>query len=120
MSETWLAVGAFLVLALIVPVSMVVGARVLSVRAKHSSPLKPRPYECGEEPLGATWIRFHPRYYLVAMFFVLFDLEAAFLLPWAAEAQRLGQVAVVQAFLFVGILLLGWLYALRKGALEWQ
>jgi NADH:ubiquinone oxidoreductase subunit 3 (subunit A) len=99
---------------------MVVGAKFLAVRARSDSPLKARVYECGEEPLGATWIQFHPRYYLVAMFFVLFDLEAAFLLPWAADLKRLGVVALVEVVVFVGILLLGWLYALKKGALEWQ
>lgn len=120
MHETWLAALGFLILSLIVPVSMVVAARVLRVRAKVSSPLKTRPYECGEEPLGPTWIQFHPRYYLVAMVFVIFDLEAAFLLPWAADLQRLGMAALVEVFVFVGILLLGWGYAVRKGALEWQ
>ena len=120
MQDAWLAVLGFLVLSAIVPVSMVVAARVLRVRAKASTPLKTHPYECGEEPLGPTWIQFHPRYYVVAMFFVLFDLEAAFLLPWAAELGRLGVAALVEVVIFVGILLVGWLYAVRKGALEWQ
>lgn len=120
MQQMWLAALGFLILAVIVPLSMIVGAKLLAVRAKSSSPLKRRVYECGEEPAGPTWIKFHPRYYLVAMFFVLFDLEAAFLLPWAADLKRLGVVALVQGFVFVGILLLGWLYALKKGALEWQ
>jgi len=120
MNDGWMATLAFLGLSLFVPFSMVLGARFLSVRAKASSPLKERPYECGEEPLGPTWIQFHPRYYVVAMFFVLFDLEAAFLLPWAARAGHLGAVAMAEALLFVAILLLGWLYALKKGAFEWQ
>ena len=120
MHETWLAALGFLILSLIVPVSMVVGAKLLSVRARKSSPLKTRPYECGEEPLGPTWIRFHPRYYLVAMVFVIFDLEAAFLLPWASELRRMGVAALVEVAVFVGILLLGWAYAVKKGALEWQ
>jgi NAD(P)H-quinone oxidoreductase subunit 3 len=120
MTEAWLAVLGFMGLCVVVPVSMVVGARFLRVRARVGSPLKTRTYECGEEPLGPTWIQFHPRYYVVAMFFVLFDLEAAFLLPWAAEAGRLGTVALVEAMLFVGVLLLGWVYAVRKGALQWQ
>lgn len=120
MQEAWFAVLAFLALSVVVPLSMVVGARVLRVRARASTALKTRPYECGEEPVGATWIQFHPRYYVVAMFFVLFDLEAAFLLPWAAEAGNLGVVALVQVVIFVGILFLGWAYAVRKGALQWQ
>ena len=120
MQQMWLAALGFLVLAVIVPLSMIVGGKLLGVRAKVGSPLKTRVYECGEEPAGPTWIKFHPRYYLVAMFFVLFDLEAAFLLPWAADLKRLGVIALVEVIVFVGILLLGWLYALRKGALEWQ
>ena len=120
MQQTWLAALGFIIIAVIVPLSMVVGAKLLGVRARANSPLKDRPYECGEEPLGATWIQFHPRYYIVAMFFVLFDLEAAFLLPWAADLKRLGMIALVEVVIFVGILLLGWLYAVRKGALEWQ
>ena len=120
MHEAWLAALGFLIVSLIVPLSMIIGARILRVRARQDSPLKTRPYECGEEPAGPTWIQFHPRYYLVAIVFVIFDLEAAFLLPWAAELKRLGMAALIEVAVFVGILLLGWAYAVRKGALEWQ
>ena len=57
---------------------------------------------------------------VVALLFVLFDVEAVFLFPWALNIRALGEVALVDMFIFVGILLLGWLYALRKGALKWQ
>jgi len=67
-----------------------------------------------------AWIRFHPRYYVVALLFVLFDVEAAFLLPWALNLESFGTVALIDMGVFLGILLLGWLYALRKGALKWQ
>ena len=77
-------------------------------------------YECGEEPDGEAWIRFHPRYYVVALLFVLFDVEAAFLLPWALNLDSLGSVALIDMGIFLVILLLGWGYALRKGAIKWQ
>ncbi|MGC4064559.1 MAG: NADH-quinone oxidoreductase subunit A [Polyangiaceae bacterium] len=62
----------------------------------------------------------HPRYYVVALIFVLFDVEAVFLFAWALVIDELGLFAIFDMFVFVGILLLGWLYALKKGALKWQ
>jgi NADH-quinone oxidoreductase subunit A len=80
-------------------------------------------YECGEPPIGEAWIQYNVRYYLYAMMFVLFDVEAAFLLPWAAEFRRLyasmGSVVVFEMFSFIGMLCLALAYAWRKGALEW-
>ena len=67
-----------------------------------------------------AWMQFHARYYVVALFFVLFDVEAAFLFPWATVLRELGRGGLVAAVLFVGVLMLGWLYAIRKEALEWQ
>ncbi|MFT7518954.1 MAG: NADH-quinone oxidoreductase subunit A [Kiritimatiellia bacterium] len=119
MSEQWIAALIFLALALAAPGSMLLGAAVLRVRAKVDSPAKFDNYECGEEPDGMAWIRFHPRYYLVALIFVLFDVEAAFLFPWAVNVRALGWVAIVEMLVFLGILFLGWAYALRKGALKW-
>ena len=77
-------------------------------------------YECGENPDGEAWIRFHPRYYVVALLFVLFDVEAAFLFPWALNIDGLGTLALVDMGIFLSILLLGWVYALKKGAIKWQ
>lgn len=120
MTDQWVAAGVFLLIALAVPVSMLVGAAVLGVRAKHDSPAKYDTYECGEEVDGAAWIRFHPRYYVVALLFVLFDVEAAFLFPWAVSIRDMGMVAIVDMLIFLGILFLGWAYAVRKGAVQWQ
>lgn len=92
----------------------------MGVRAKRESSTKTLTYECGEEPAHQAWIRFHPRYYVVALVFILFDVEAAFLMPWALNIRDLGSLAIVEMFLFAAILLLGWIYALRKGALKWQ
>jgi NADH-quinone oxidoreductase subunit A len=92
---------------------------VLRVRARKPSPSQTATYECGEEPDGSAWMRFHPRYYLVALVFVLFDVEAAFLLPWAVGLRGMGSYALWSMALFVGILMIGWLYAVKKGALRW-
>lgn len=115
-----LALLAFLLVATAVAGSMLVGARILRVRALHASPLKGQTYECGEAPTGLAWVRFHARYYVVALFFVLFDIEAAFLLPWAVAARELGTAGLVAVVSFASVLMLGWAWALRKGALEWQ
>ncbi len=116
----WAAALAFLILSVFVGASMLVIARILAVKAKQDSPLKHKTYECGEEPDGPAWIQFHPRYYVVALVFVVFDVEAAFLFPWALSFSKLGLLAIVEMAVFVVILLLGWWYALKKGALKWQ
>jgi NADH:ubiquinone oxidoreductase subunit 3 (subunit A) len=118
--DQWAAALAFLALSSIVGASMIVAARVLSVRGKRRTELTEKTYECGEEPDGPAWIKFHPRYYVVALVFVLFDVEAVFLFPWALNIERLGGLAIAEMFVFVAVLMLGWLYALKKGALKWQ
>ncbi|MBS1150863.1 MAG: dehydrogenase subunit [Myxococcaceae bacterium] len=115
-----LALLAFLLVSTTVAGAMLVGAGIFRVRARHASPLKTQTYECGEAPSGLAWVRFHARYYVVALFFVLFDIEAAFLLPWATVARELGTRGLVAVFSFVVVLMLGWAWASRKGALEWQ
>ena len=82
-------------------------------------------YECGEAPDSEAWVQYNARYYIFAMMFVLFDVEAAFLLPWAVGFKKmyldpsLGWLALVEMVVFLGILGLGLVYAWRKGALEW-
>jgi NADH-quinone oxidoreductase subunit A len=112
-------VGFLLATAGIV-VAFLVGTKLLSVPARGPSRLRERPYECGEEPEGSPWIRFHPRYYVVALCFLVFDVEAIFLFPWALANRALGWVGVAGVAAFVVILLLGWWYAVRKDALRWQ
>ncbi|MBI5432147.1 MAG: NADH-quinone oxidoreductase subunit A [Planctomycetes bacterium] len=110
----------FLAVAFGVIAGMLIGARVFAVRAKRESPLKKTTYECGESPAGMAWVRFHARYYVVALFFLLFDIEAAFLFPWGGNARELGVQGFVAVVSFVAVVLLGWLWAVRKGALKWQ
>lgn len=80
-------------------------------------------YECGEAPQSEAWVQYNARYYLFAMMFVLFDVEAAFLIPWAVGFQgmylSLGWLALIEMVVFLTILGLGLIYAWRKGALEW-
>ena len=114
------ALVAFLMVATAVTGSMLFGARLLRVRANHDSRLKTQTYECGEAPEGGAWVRFHARYYLVALFFVLFDLEAAFLLPWATVARGAGPAGLVAVGSFVAVLMVGWAWAMKKGALQWH
>lgn len=120
MSDAWLAALLFLGLSTIVGASMVLISWILRVRGKDQAPTRTMTYECGETPVGTAWVRFHPRYYLVALVFVVFDVEVAFLFPWAVDVQGAGMPGIVEVFIFVGVLLLGWVYALRKGALRWQ
>lgn len=118
--QSWIPIVVYLAIASSVGVLMLLGARLLRVRAKDVPVTRAMTYESGEEPVGRAWIRFHPRYYVVALVFILFDVETAFLVPWALNIRNLGAFAVVEMIVFVVILLLGWVYALRKGALKWQ
>lgn len=113
------ALLAFLLVSTAVAASLLLAARVLRVRARTSSRLKWETYECGETPEGAGWVRFHARYYVVALFFVLFDIEAALVLPWGVIAREVGPSGLWAVGSFVGVLMLGWVWGIRKGALEW-
>lgn len=86
---------------------------------RHPGELKSRTYECGEEPIGEPWIKFRVAYYIFALAFVIFDVEAVFLYPWAVIIRKLGIYGLVQMAIFIGILLLGLAYAWRKGVLKW-
>jgi NADH-quinone oxidoreductase subunit A len=116
----WQAALAFLGVCLAIAVGLLALGRVLAVRARAASELKRRTYECGEEPTGVAWMQFNARYYLVALFFVLFDVEALFLFPWAVVARALGPGGAAAIGGFVAVLMLGWLYGVRKEALRWQ
>jgi len=77
-------------------------------------------YECGAEPIGEAWVQFPVGFYLVALIFIVFDALAIFLFPWALVLRGLGMGGVGVMALFVAILGLGWVYALREGILEWK
>jgi NADH:ubiquinone oxidoreductase subunit 3 (subunit A) len=80
---------------------------------------KLEPYESGVPTMGPTRVQFRTRYYMYALIFVIFDVEAVFLFPWAVSYRSLGLVALVEMVVFVGMLLVAFAYAWKKGALEW-
>ena len=91
----------------------------LVIRPNRPDPEKLAPYECGSPPLMEAHERFSIRFYLLGILFLLFDVEAMFLFPWAVKYDVLGLFGFVEMMLFIAILLVGYLYAWRKGALEW-
>jgi len=92
----------------------------LKIRPENHNPIKLATYECGVEAEGSSWGQFNARYYLFALGFVIFDVEVIFLYPWAVEHQELALTVLWKAVLFIGILVLGLVYAWRKRALEWR
>jgi NADH-quinone oxidoreductase subunit A len=77
-------------------------------------------YESGMAPIGTTRERVSVKYYIVAMLFIIFDIEIVFLYPWAVTFDKLGAFALVEMFLFIGLLFVGYIYVIKKGALEWD
>lgn len=87
---------------------------------KKPSPAKNEPFECGEKPFELPSGRFSIKFYLVGMLFILFDVELVFLFPWAVIYRRMGWWGLVEMLAFLGIVVVGFLYAWKKGALEWE
>ena len=103
-------------------VFLVVLANFLSNLISHKSDNKNKrdPYECGVETMGPTWVQFKVGYYLFAILFLLFDVEVAFLVPWAVVFGEIGTVALIEILVFLFILGLGLAYAWKKRALRWE
>lgn len=83
------------------------------------SQVKYETYECGEEAQGSAWIQFNIRFYVVALIFIIFDVEIIFLLPWAVVFKGLGPFAFIEGLIFIAILVVGLAYVWRKGDLAW-
>jgi NADH-quinone oxidoreductase subunit A len=94
--------------------------RKLNIRPEAPDPVKMDTYECGVETEGETWVQFNFRYYLVALIFVIFDVEVVFLYSWAVAFPDQLLVGFIEALTFIAILVVGYLYAWRKHALEWR
>jgi NADH-quinone oxidoreductase subunit A len=107
----------FLVVAALFPVVALAIAWVLRP-ARHEK-VKSEAYECGIPPSGEARSRYSVRFYIIAVLFVVFDVETIFLFPWAVKYRMLGVVGFVSMLVFLGILLIGFAYAWKKGALEW-
>lgn len=89
------------------------------LRPRRLDPEKETTYECGEEPVGGAWIQFNIRFYVFALIFIVFDVEAVFLLPWAVVFRELGPIAYVEGLVFIAILAVALGYVWRKGDLAW-
>lgn len=109
-------------LLLIIAVGMAVGFVFLSqaLGPRKYEQVKYSVYECGVDPFTSATVRVSVKFYLIALLFLLFDLETAFLYPWAVLFRKLGLFGFIEMIVFVGILLVGLVYAWKKGALEWQ
>ncbi len=122
MPANYLPVLIFLVIASGLAAAMLsLGSIVgrLSARSRNDAE-KISPYECGFEAYEDARMRFDVRYYLVAILFIVFDLEIAFLFPWAVALSKIGLFGLVAMGIFLGILVVGFIYEWKKGALEWD
>ena len=113
----WFYVAVFAVVGTMMAVLPLAVVWLLAPR--QDSPQKRITYESGVLPFGQAWAQFNVRYYLFALIFVVFDVEVIYLYPWAVVFRQLGPVAFVEMLVFLLILLVGLVYAWRKGALEW-
>ncbi len=119
----YLTVAVFIVLGAVL-VGAAVGTSKL-IAPKAPGGLKDIAYESGIEPVGTGWNQSHIRYYIFALLFLIFDVEAVFIFPWAAQLEYFdsigrGAVALAEMFIFIAILLIGLIYAIRKGVLKWE
>ncbi|PAS95670.1 MAG: NADH-quinone oxidoreductase subunit A [Candidatus Dactylopiibacterium carminicum] len=124
MLNNYFPVLLFIIVGLAIGSALMVMGRLLA--PNRPDPQKLSPYECGFDAFEEARMRFDVRYYLIAILFILFDLEVAFLLPWAAVAKELASDDAVRLlgfsgmFVFLGILEIGFLYVWKKGALDWD
>ena len=123
MLEQYGRAGFLLLFALAFPITPILISILLGflhIRPSAPDPVKSATYECGMETEGNTWVQFNVRYYFFALLFVIFDIEAVFLYPWAVAYRQVKLFGFVEALIFILILVVGYLYAWRKHALEWH
>jgi len=118
MLQNYLPILIFMGVALGVGGAMLLLGRVLGPNRPDSEKLSP--YECGFEAFEDSRMKFDVRYYLVAILFIIFDLEIAFLFPWAVVLEEIGMFGFASMMLFLAILVVGFIYEWKKGALEWE
>jgi len=118
MLAEYLPVLLFIAISLVIGTSLVVIGGLLGPRRPDSEKLSP--YECGFEAFEDTRMKFDVRYYLVAILFILFDLEIAFFIPWAVALEEIGMLGFGAMLFFVALLVVGFVVEWRKGALEWE
>jgi len=118
MLENYLPILLFILVGLAFGVVPILAGKLLAPNKPDSEKLSP--YECGFEAFEDARMKFDVRYYLVAILFILFDLEIAFLFPWAVVLEEIGLFGFVSMVVFLGILVVGFIYEWMKGALEWE
>ncbi len=118
MLDTYLPILIFIGLGLFVGIAAIGIGFVLSPRAPNAA--KRSAYECGFAAFEDARMKFDVRYYLVAILFIIFDLEIAFLFPWAVVLEQIGMTGFWAMMIFLGILVVGFIYEWKKGALEWE
>jgi NADH-quinone oxidoreductase subunit A len=117
MLEGYLPLFAFLVLCIAFPLGALLFGKLIRPSAPGFAKLEA--YECGIDTVGGSRGRYSVRFYLVAILFVIFDVETVFLFPWAVRYKQLGWFGVAEAMVFLAILVVGYVWAYKKGALEW-
>lgn len=116
--RSYIPVFLFVLVAAGFAIFTIIFSRLL--HASKPNPVKVEPYECGIAPIGDARDRYSIRYYLIAMLFVIFDVETVFMFPWAVALDRLALFGLMEMLVFLFILVVGYFYAWRTGALEWQ
>jgi len=118
MFEVYFPIVAMAALALLAGGGLMVVSHLLGKRTRSS--LKDSPYESGIEPVGTTKERFPVKFYLIALLFIIFDIEVIFLYPWAVIYKMGGLFLFIEMLIFIAILLIGYVYIIKKGALKWD
>ncbi|MBL0849067.1 MAG: NADH-quinone oxidoreductase subunit A [Candidatus Liberibacter ctenarytainae] len=108
----------FVVVASVIAISLMVAPFFLAFRSPDSNKLST--YECGFDPFDSARVKFDIRFCLVSILFIIFDLEIAFLFPWAICFRKIGSVGFFSMIIFLGVLMIGFIYEWKKGALEWD
>jgi len=118
--EPYIGLAVHLLLCVLLGAGLLVASMLLRNRVAKSRRAKHDTYECGEEPIGPAWRPTSVGFYLIALVFILFDAEAAFLFPWVQSLRGAGPTAFWGMVVFLAVLFLGWVYAWRKGDLNWS
>ena len=116
--QDYLPIAVFLGISAVIALALMVSPFILAVNHPDSEMVAP--YECGFQPFDDARMKFDVRFYLVAILFIIFDLEVAFLFPWAVAFGDLGWFGFWSMMIFLGVLTIGFAYEWRKGALEWD
>jgi NADH:ubiquinone oxidoreductase subunit 3 (subunit A) len=116
--DSWSAIMIAAIAGFVLVFSALLGARLLAPYAKERG--KGVSYECGMLPIGRNWAQVHVRYYLIAILFLIFDVETVFIFPWAVTVIHMPKYVFYEMLVFIGVLAAGLAYAWRRGVLEWR